>query len=139
MYSKRCRYGLRAMIDVAKHSNGTPVKRKDISKRENIPSPYLENILIQLKKSGLINVTRGSKGGVVLARPSHQIYANEIVETLEGNIAPTECIVDNHHCVRTKDCEAFRLWSRVNEAQRKVLDSTSLGELIGARGDEWVI
>jgi Rrf2 family cysteine metabolism transcriptional repressor len=139
MFSKRCRYGLRAMIDVAKHSNGTPVKRKDVAKRENIPSPYLENILIQLKKSGLINVTRGSKGGIVLARPAEQIYTNEIVETLEGSLAPTDCIVDNHNCSRTKDCEAFRLWSRVYEAERKVLDSTSLGELISVKKEEWVI
>jgi Rrf2 family protein len=127
------------MIDLAKNGHGAPVRRKDISKREKIPSAYLENILIQLRKAGLVTATRGVGGGMVLTRRPERIKINEIVECLEGSVAPTNCTADHDSCVRTKDCEAFQLWNRLYRAQKTILDSTALSDLIGKRGEEWVI
>lgn len=139
MFSKKCRYGLRAMIDLAKNGNGRPVRCKDISKREKIPSAYLENILIQLRKSGMINATRGVGGGVVLTRRPEQIKMSEIIECLEGSVAPTNCTADHDSCERTKDCEAFELWNRLYKAQKAILETTTLSDLISRRREEWVI
>lgn len=137
--STKCRYGLRAMIYLAKANSSVPVKRMDISKAERIPHSFLENILLQLRKSGLIATTRGASGGFVLAKPADQITMNDIVETLEGSTAPVDCVIHPNSCNRIKGCEAHHLWAKLYQTQKKILESTTLQDLIGARSEEWVI
>jgi Rrf2 family protein len=137
--STKCRYGLRAMLYLAKHGNNGPVKRRDISKKEDIPSPYLENILVSLRKAGLIRTMRGASGGYVLSKGPDKIKLLEVFETLEGSAAPIECVINETFCTKTKSCEAFILWSSIYKAQKEILETMTLSDLVNSRRQEWVI
>jgi Rrf2 family transcriptional regulator, cysteine metabolism repressor len=127
------------MVFLAKQTGPNPIKRKDISKAEQIPNSYLENILLQLRKNSLITTVRGAAGGFVLGRSPDKIKLIEIVELLEGPLAPVHCVLDANACERVKGCEAHILWSKLYEAEKKVLDSMTLQDLIHVRREEWVI
>ena len=127
------------MIDLARNREQGPVKRKEIVTREDIPVSFLENILVTLRRAGLIRTTRGASGGIELNRLPEKIAMIEIVEALEGSLAPTECTDDGDRCCRRRTCEAFQLWNRLYQAQRKILQETFLGDLVGQGREEWVI
>ena len=96
--STKCRYGTRAMIEIARHYNEGPVKRKDISRSQKISSAYLENILIALKSQNLIRTVRGADGGFILANSPSSITMFQIVSALEGPIVPVECVDKSDAC-----------------------------------------
>jgi Rrf2 family protein len=127
------------MIDMAKHGGNGPIKRRDIAKRENIPIHYLENILVTLRRAGLIRTTRGASGGYVLGRKADEIKALEIILALEGSIAPVECVDNPSTCKRIRSCQTYTLWQSLYRAQKTVLESQSLKDLAAVRREEWVI
>lgn len=129
------------MIYLAKQNGSTPVKRKDISKDESIPHQYLENILLTLRKAGLISTHRGASGGFVLTRKPDTIPLNEIIEALDGPIVPVDCVIDPKSCSRKKPecCEANYLWIRLYKAIYNILVTMTLSDLLKVRTEEWVI
>ncbi|MBA3065920.1 Rrf2 family transcriptional regulator, partial [bacterium] len=104
--STKIRYGLRAMLDIAKHDAKGLVLLKDVAERQNISGSYLANIFASLVAAQLLNSKRGSRGGFNLARGASRIKLSEITEALEGNISLVECIADPGKCVKTKTCAA---------------------------------
>jgi Rrf2 family transcriptional regulator, cysteine metabolism repressor len=129
-FSTRCRYGIRAMIEIAHRYKQGPVKRKDISKNQKISSHYLENILITLKSQHIINTVRGASGGFTLERSPKKITMYQIVTALEGSIVPSECIDTPDCCNRTVTCAARKFWVQLHEAQMNVLTKTTLQDLL---------
>lgn len=129
-FSTRCRYGLRAMIEIAHQYKQGPVKRKDISKSQKISSHYLENILITLKAQHLISTARGASGGFTLDRSPRKITLYQIVTALEGSIVPVECVDDPECCNRSTTCAARKFWVRLHEAQMNILTKTTLQDLL---------
>jgi Rrf2 family protein len=92
--STRSRYGMRALMDLTINSTGQPVQLKDIAKRQSISLSYLEHLVIPLIAAGIVKSTRGAHGGVMLAKPPGQIQLKEILEVLEGPLAPVDCLKD---------------------------------------------
>ncbi|HUS04507.1 MAG TPA: Rrf2 family transcriptional regulator [Dehalococcoidia bacterium] len=92
--STRTRYGVRALLDMAQHSDNGPVLLKDIAERQRISKDYLEHILIPLKVAGLVRTTRGVQGGFTIAKPATQIRLDEVVQILERRLALVECVDD---------------------------------------------
>src|SRR5574341_1415205 len=92
--SSRGEYGLRALYDLAQHYSDGPVPSSDIARRQSIPPNYLNQLLIVLRRSGLIRSERGRNGGHRLARPPHKITLREAVRVLDGTTAPKECVED---------------------------------------------
>jgi len=137
--STKCRYGLRAMIYLASRNSGTHVRRSDIARQESIPNQYLENILLLLRKAGLITVVRGAKGGFALARSPEKIKIADIVGPLEGPMAPVQCVVNPASCNKIRDCRARLLWDKLYLAEKQILESMTLQDLLPTRKDEWVI
>ena len=99
--SKRGEYGLRAMIDLAtqlnSHNepnspNGNVVQIKEIADRQQIPSKFLEQILLTMKNAGLLHSRMGVGGGYYLARPASEISLGQIVRVLDGPLAPVRCV-----------------------------------------------
>jgi Rrf2 family protein len=91
--SKRGEYGLRAMIDLAAWNHGGAVVQiKDIAERQQIPSKFLEQILLTLKNAGLLRSKMGVGGGYYLAKPADQINLGQIVRILDGPLAPVRCV-----------------------------------------------
>jgi Rrf2 family protein len=128
--STRCRYGVRAMFEMARHYKEGPVRRKDICEAQGITHAYLENILIALKAKKLIRTTRGASGGFVLESEPSKISLYDIVTALEGSIAPVECLDNKEICERVPHCAARKAWRRLHEAQAAVLRSITLQDLL---------
>jgi len=126
----RSRYGLRMLLDIAMHGGEGPVRIQDIARRRNISVKYLEQLIRELKKSGLIISKRGPKGGHLLAVPPDEIRVGDVVRTLEGRIALTECVVNKRVCGIAEDCLTREIWTRATNSMFKELDSIKLSELL---------
>lgn len=92
LVSTKGRYALRVMIDLAGHNDGSLVRLQDIADRQQISEKYLEGILSVLSKANLVISSRGKGGGYRLSRPSAEYTACQIIETIEGRIAPISCL-----------------------------------------------
>lgn len=127
--STKTRYGLRAMIELARQYNGrTPLSIVDIASREHISERYLEQLFLKLRRQGLIESIRGPQGGYLLSRSPEEITISEIVEVLEGPIQITDCL-EGTECLREGVCLARKLWVRLRESMDEVLMSTTLKDL----------
>lgn len=127
--STRTRYGMRALMDLASHSTGQPVQLKEIAGRQNISLSYLEHLMIPLISAGIIQSTRGARGGIKLARPAEQIRLDEIMIVLEGPLSPVDCLNDNQ-CPRSGICATQDIWNELRTAMAAVLKSKTLKDLV---------
>jgi Rrf2 family cysteine metabolism transcriptional repressor len=128
--STKGRYATRALLDVAQHYGKAPVLLKDISARQGISLGYLQQIVSPLVSAKILGSTRGPKGGVMLARPPDRIKLIDIIQLLEGPIAPVECVSNPGICTRAPSCAARDVWSDLAQAMQGVLESTTLQDLV---------
>ena len=129
--STRAQYGMRALVEIALSSE--PTSLKVVADRQNISQHYLEQIIAVLRRAGIVESTRGAYGGYRVARPLEQVTALEVVELMEGSLAPVACIEDIDACEHTGHCSTETLWNRVDNAVRDVLGSTTLAQLVSER------
>ena len=128
--STKCRYGSRAVMEIARNHKSGPVKRKDIVKSQQISDSYLENILISLKNGGVIDTIRGAKGGYMLRRSASEITLLEIVNILDGTLSPVECLDNPSVCSRSARCATRIAWGKMKQAKEEVLRNISVQELV---------
>jgi len=128
--STKGRYGVRALLDLALHQGEGLILLKDIARRQEVSLPYLEHLITPLIAAGLVKSTRGARGGVVLFKPPSEIKLSEVVELLEGSIAPVDCVNDPKVCHRSASCVARDVWSELKDAMSQVLDSTTIQDLV---------
>ena len=129
----RGRYGLRAMVEMARSQNGGPVMMRQITERQRIPRKYLHSLLTDLRKNGLIRSLRGSRGGYVLARDPEKITAREIIEILEGKIKLVDCREHGGPCKMYRSCATRALWADLGDLLRDRLDGVTLAQLADDR------
>jgi Rrf2 family cysteine metabolism transcriptional repressor len=127
--STRTRYGMRALVDLALHNGSQPVQLKDIADRQQISLSYLEHLIIPLISAGFVRSTRGAKGGVNLAKLPGDIRLNEVMEVLEGPLAPVDCLRGGDDCSRSGKCATQDVWNDLKIAMEKVLKSYNLQDL----------
>lgn len=127
--STRAQYGMRALVEVALGGE-RPTSLKTVAERQQLSQPYLEQIFALLRNAGLVESVRGAHGGYRVVRPLTSITALEIVELLEGSVAPVACIEDGDTCERTGQCSTEPLWREVDDAVRRVLRATTLADLV---------
>ena len=128
--STRARYGTRALLDVALHHSEGPVLLKDIAHRQEISLPYLEHIISPLIVAGIVRSTRGARGGISLLKPPSEIRLSEVLDSLEGSIAPVECVNDPKVCTRSDCCATRDVWGELKKAMNGVLGSLTLQDLV---------
>jgi len=128
--STKGRYAVRAMLDLALHYGEGPILLRDVARREHISERYLEQIILSLKAAGLVNSTRGARGGFMLTKPPSQIRLIEVMQVSEGSMAPVECVSDPNVCSRSSLCVTRDIWSEMTEAMSGILESTTLQDLI---------
>ena len=128
--STRGRYGTRALLDLALHQGEGPVLLKDIAEREQISVRYLEHLITPLIAGGIVRTSRGAKGGVSLAKPTEEIKLSEVIQLLEGSIAPVECVNSPGICSRSKSCVTRDIWDELKQAMDGILRSTTLQDLV---------
>ena len=92
MFSTKSEYGVRVLVELARRGSEEPVPLTEIAEYEGLPLAYLEHLVARLRRAGLIDSRRGAHGGYRLAREASEITMSEVVEALEGSIAPIECI-----------------------------------------------
>ena len=128
--STKSRYGLRAVIEIAKTFGSAPAKRKNVAAQQGISDSYLENILIVLKNNRIIETTRGVNGGYVLSRPPREITVLEIVDSLEGPIDIVDCVTSNSVCSKTDTCATRTIWKEIADAWKSILGKITLQDVI---------
>ncbi len=128
--STRARYGLRALLDIAVHESGAPVRLREIARRQNVSLSYLEHIVGPLISSGILRSSRGIHGGVSLTRRPWDISVREAVTTLEGDMVATDCVRDAAVCPRSQTCATRGLWVELTEAMEEVLGMRTLADLM---------
>jgi len=128
--STRGRYGTRALLDLALHEEGKPILLKDIAQRQQISLLYLEHVIAPLRAGGIVRSIRGAKGGVSLAQPPEHIKLSEVIQLLEGSIAPAECISNPEICTRSEFCVTRDIWGELKQAMDGVLESITLQDLV---------
>jgi Rrf2 family protein len=128
--STKGRYGVRALLDLALHQGEGLILLKDIARRQEVSLPYLEHLITPLIAAGLVKSTRGARGGVLLFKSPSEIKLSEVIELLEGSIAPVDCVNDPKACHRSAYCVTRDIWSEMKDAMSQVLDSTTIQDLV---------
>jgi Rrf2 family cysteine metabolism transcriptional repressor len=128
--STRARYGTRALLDLAQHQGNEPVQLKDIASRQNISLHYLEHIITPLVGAGIVRSTRGAHGGLQLVRQPQEIKLSEVVQLLEGDTIPVECVSNPESCARSDLCVTREVWGEMKKAMDVTLNSITLQDLM---------
>lgn len=122
-------YGLRAMLDMAAYYGQGPIESADIARRQYIPVQYLDQILMALRKEGLVRSVRGPKGGHMLARSPAEITMAQVMQALEGYVPPMECLPNPDFCKLSPGCALREVWQQIDAMTQQVLSSTTIEEL----------
>jgi Rrf2 family transcriptional regulator, cysteine metabolism repressor len=138
LFSTRAEYGVRLMVELGRQEDGEPVALSAVAEAERLPLSYLEHLVAKLRKAGLVESQRGARGGYRLGRPPEQIQMLEVVQALEGAIAPMECfhldpegkVSCSHETDGDRACATKLLWTRVQGGVTKALSGTTLAELV---------
>ena len=128
--STRGRYGIHAMYDLAAHGGGGPVPIKAISERQGVPEAYLEQLMGQLKRAGLVSSTRGAQGGYALARGADQISVGEVLRTLEGGLDLVDCLTEEDACGKACACPSRIVYQKLRDGLNQLADSITLQDMI---------
>lgn len=130
--STRGHYGLRAMAQLARTYGQGPVALSEVARSEGISLAYLEQIMAPLRRAGLVEASRGVRGGYELRRHPAEITAGDIVRVLEGPLVIAACAAEDGAegvCERESVCATKNMWTRLRDSISEVLDSTSLADL----------
>lgn len=127
--SKRTRYGVRLLLELALNYERKLLSISQIAEKEEISSKFLSQIIIPLKGAGLIQSTRGAQGGYELTKSPEKITLLEVFRVLEGDCLLTECISDPDACRRSPICVAKEVWDDLSKTIETKLQSIDLDEL----------
>ena len=126
----RVDYGVRALVDLAQHGGGGPVRATDVARRKVIPEPYLVQLLHALNKSGMVRSQRGPQGGHSLAMDASEIRLSMIMDCLEGTETMVGCLDDARSCIHVPACAQRDVWRAVQEAIHDILYTTTIADLV---------
>ena len=144
LFSTKAEYGVRLMVELGRRAGddgaeqAMPVALAAVAEAETLPLSYLEHLVAKLRHAGLVSSVRGAHGGYRLARPASEIAMLDVVEALEGPIAPMECfhverdgrVLCSHETDGDRACATKLLWTRVQGGVTKALAGTTLEELV---------
>ena len=140
MISTKGRYALRVMIDLAQHEGEGNIPLKDIAERQDISKKYLEIIVKDLVRGGMLNGVSGKGGGYSLSRKAEEYTVGEIIELMEGTLAPVACLVDGvESCPRSDSCLTLPMWKEYYEMIHKFFYGKKLSDLLGDRDPVYYI
>ena len=136
MLTQKTRYALRALLYLVERGGGQPVQIAEIAATQQVPRKYLELIMLDLKKAGIVLSRRGPGGGYGLARPAEEISFAEVVRTMDGPIALVPCASLNFYakcgdCHDEASCAIRKVMAQVREEAVRILGGTSLAAAAG--------
>ncbi|PZU20666.1 MAG: Rrf2 family transcriptional regulator [Shinella sp.] len=135
MLTKKGKYGLKAMADLAQLAPGETAFVNEIATRNNIPKKFLDTILLELRNGGMLRSKKGPGGGYALSKPASDIYIGQIVRTLDGPLAPIRCASRTafeacEDCANPETCAVRLSMTEVRDAMSAVLDHMTLDQFI---------
>lgn len=141
MISQKARYAFRALIALARRGEGNPMLIAEIARSEGIPQKFLEQILLDLKRAGLVTSRRGKVGGYMLIKPASEIFFTDVLRLIDGPVAPLPCLskIAYRRCLDCKsevNCEVRKVFASVANATRMVLENTSIADAMQENKDE---
>ena len=140
--STRGRYALRVMTDLAEHNNGNYIPLKDVASRQNISQKYLEGIMTDMSKAGMIEALHGKGGGYRLNRDPHDYTVGEILRVTEGDLAPVACLAEGAPaCPLSEGCRTLSMWKEFSKLVNGFFGGITLADLAkdGNDGGNYVI
>lgn len=123
----RGHYSVKALLDLTLQPKGRPASVSAIAKRQDLPAPYLEKLLIELRKAGIVESVRGAQGGYRLGKSPRDISLGQILEAVGESVDPLprhEPQID-----QTEDWVTFTVWRRLHQKVKEALYSISLEDL----------
>ena len=132
-------YGVKALYELARNYGGSPVTIKEISNRHGMPIQFLEQVLYQLRREGLVKSRRGVNGGYILARPPEEITVGDAIRALEGPIAICDCHLkssENNRSTKELHCVTAGIYRNIGKKLEEAFDSITLRELSRETTDE---
>ena len=142
LISTKGRYALRILVDMAEQRAEGFIPLKEIAERQEISEKYLESIVKELVKNGMVAGVRGKGGGYRLQKEPEQINVGEILRVMEGSLSPVACLEEGAApCARSARCRTLEFWRGLDEAIRSYTDQFTLADLMlkGQPGDDYVI
>lgn len=131
MISTRGRYALRVMADLAEHNSGAYIPLKEIAQRQNISQKYMETIMAELSKNGLVDSLHGKGGGYRLNRAPETYKIGDILRLTEGTLAPVACLECGAiPCERAAECRTLPMWEDLDRLITDYLDGITVADLI---------
>jgi Rrf2 family cysteine metabolism transcriptional repressor len=129
--STKGEYASRAMLELSLHHGEKPLHIRDISKAQDIPQRFLEQILLQLKRAGYLRSRKGPDGGYHLSKPPAEITVAEVIRVMDGPLAPIDCVSVSAHevCPHEDSCGLRWLWKEVRDAVALIMERTTFDEL----------
>ena len=139
MISKKTKYGLKALIYLARHYDQGPILIADLARDENIPKKFLEAILLSLKNNGILQSKKGKGGGYYLARAPKSITFGQAIRVMDGPLAPVPCVSESSyaHCTECENeltCGIRLVMKEVRDSMAEILDGTSLADVLDKMG-----
>lgn len=126
-------YGLICALHLAKREQDGPVTGRDIAGRERLPTDYVEQILLRLRRADIIKSTRGAHGGYMLARPAHEISVRSVIAASELTTFDLHCVshpVDDQRCAASSACSIRPVWMMLQQRIDDVLEGVHLSDLV---------
>ena len=127
--STRGKYGLYAMFYLAEHEGAGPQSLQSITST-GVPKQYLEQLLGNLRRAGLVSTVRGAQGGYQLAKSPQDITMLDIIDAMEGPIELSECTSDEGHCDRSCQCPVRHVWQRLTDSINGELAKVRLSDML---------
>lgn len=131
-------YGIVLMAHLAGAGDG-PHNARDLAAETQLPLPAVSKLLKSLARAGLLESSRGAKGGYQLARPADAISVPEMIEALEGPIALTDCTLHEGACVQEASCHVRTPWQHINQAVHDALAKISLADLASSEAPGTIV
>jgi Rrf2 family protein len=135
MISQKAKYALRALVSLAKATPGKATATSDIAAAQKIPKKFLEQILLDLKRHGILTSLRGKDGGYLLLRRPGEVTFGEVLRLIDGPLAPLPCLSKVAYrrcrdCKNEGECEIRKVFAGVAAATREVLDNATLSSAV---------
>jgi Rrf2 family transcriptional regulator, iron-sulfur cluster assembly transcription factor len=128
--STRAHYAVRAVLDLALHSQHGPVAIQEIARRQAISSSYLEQLFVKLRRGQLIRSIRGARGGYQLARPAADVHLADIIMLVDEPLQPVACLDGQKDCDLASQCVTQDVWRQLGDHIRTFLSSITVDQLM---------
>jgi Rrf2 family protein len=130
--STKGEYASRAMLELSRRYRDGPIHSREISKAQEIPPHFLQQILLLLKRAGYLKSRKGRMGGYILAKPPDEINVAEVIRVMDGPLAPIDCVSVMAHetCPMEATCGLRWLWKDVRDAVAEILEKTTFADLV---------